>query len=522
MIRRNKKITLTGFDKLINRLALESISIPVNRIDIHLKKILMLVGKYADVDRCYIALFSNDRQDISVSHEWSRRGFTATVNTISADDIPRSWLKSRKNDLIIITDVAGIKYPDKSGPERIFSRNVKSVLLVPLISDTGIAGYTGFSSVKVITLFSEELKSVFRVSAELILNLLEKKKIHTQLEIAENIVSRSTGQLAFFDRNGLLQFCNMSFRKNFMTGLNKDTRPDFYTIFNHRISAGRERFIKSFSQALAGRDSQMEIWIWIKNRKNLNLFEIFLHTSKSEEGGISGVIFNANDITERVQLEAMILKVIYQERKKIGINLHDDLGHDLLAIDIRLKLLSDRLKTVSPDTSTELVEIETSVKDMMNDVRRLSHGLIPFKNQGLDLREMLDAATIMMYKYYGLQCSSSLAPEVSVTDESIIGELYNIINESVVNSVKHSGCDHIDISIYTENNLNIMTITDNGKGIPNTASKTAGAGMEIMRYRARSIGGLLEINSTPGQGTSVKVIFNPERVNLQKESQHER
>lgn len=501
--------SLEDFQRLLNRLSLESINIPVAGIDTHLKKLLRLIGKYSLVDRCFTVLFNTEGDRLVISHDWSRKGFHSTISSVRLEDVPQAWLNIKKNDLIFIPDIHKIKYSSFSGPEKVFSTTTKSALLIPLQSHDKKIGYLGFSSTGSMKSFPEEIKSILRVIGELIVSLYEKKTIHSQLELAERIVSKSTGQLAFFDNNGNLQFANESFRKNFTGAPKRGETPDFRSIFRKKVSAGNEKFFVSFSRAIEGNDSRMEVWI--KNRNNLALYEIDLYANRNDVGETTGVFFNSNDITERVQLEAMILKAIHQERRKIGINLHDDLGHDLLAIDIRLKLLSDRIKTISPETSVELVEIEKSVKDMMNDVRRLSHGLIPFKNQGLEIREMLDAAAITMYKYYGLQCRTYISPEVKIADESIIGELYNIITESVVNSVKHSGCSEINLRIYPEKNLYAMAITDNGKGIQDARSIETGAGIEIMKYRARSIGGLLEISSTPNKGTTVKVVFNPVR-----------
>lgn len=511
----NNEISLDDFQRLLNKLSLESINIPVAEIDTHLKKILRLLGRYAGVERCYIVLFNTEQDRLIISHEWSRKDFHPTINSVRLEDVPPDWLNVRKNELIIVPDVHRVKYNSFSGPEKIFSTGTKFALLIPLQSHEKKIGYLGFSSRRSIYSFHEDIKSIFRIIGELIVSLYEKKTIHSQLELAERIVSKSTGQLAFFDISGYLQFANESFQKNFTGALKGRQNPTFHNIFKNRVSAGNEKFFTGFNLALAGKDSRIEVWIKIKN--SLCLFEIFLHCYMNSDGSISGVFFNSNNITERVQLEAAILKATYRERKKIGINLHDDLGHDLLAIDIRLKLLSDRIKLISPETSVELAEIQNSVKDMMNDVRRLSHGLIPFKNQGLDIREMLDAANIMMYKYYSLHCETIISPEVDVVDESVIGELYNIIIESVVNSVKHSGCDTIRISIYPENNLYVMTIADNGKGIRDINKTRSGAGIEIMKYRARSIGGLLEISSSPDNGTTVKVTFNPKRLPFAKE-----
>jgi signal transduction histidine kinase len=117
---------------------------------------------------------------------------------------------------------------------------------------------------------------------------------------------------------------------------------------------------------------------------------------------------NSVDITERVQLETKILEVMHQERKRVGIALHDDLGHDLLAVAITSRLLSDKLKTISSELSEEAATIEQALWKCIGDVRDLSHGLIPFKNYGLEFREMLDAVALTISRKYNLNASLKL------------------------------------------------------------------------------------------------------------------
>ncbi|HPS58390.1 MAG TPA: histidine kinase [Spirochaetota bacterium] len=500
-----------GLERLLTTLALESINIPIHGIDDHLNKLLMHIGKYTKADHCYILTPSEDRSELIFSHSWCRRGYVPTLDSIRNSDISLYW-NIKKKEVIFVPDVFSLKYHPDSDIKARLNPRLRSAIVAPLILNDVLQGFLGCSLTSRMTFLPGELQSVLRISAELVANLYEKKRIYSQVFIAESIVAKSNNILAYFDGSGKIQYANTAFRENF-TGPDLYTSgTDFYSIFSNIADSSDSKLNKKFNAALSGKDSQIEVWI--KNRSNLSLYEISLHSNNSEYGNTPGVIFNGRDITDRVQLEAGILKAISQERKRIGILLHDDLGHDLLAADIRLKLLSDRIHDVAPETSEELVEIEKSVKYMMNDVRRLSHGLIPFKNQGLDLREMLDAASIMMSKYYGLQCSYTIHHDVNITSEAVISELFNIITESSVNAVKHSGCDSISIDLSPENNLYVMKITDNGQGIQEKKLRFPGAGLEIMRYRARSIGGLLEIKGSRNHGTTVKVSFNPERINL--------
>lgn len=506
-----KKQTSKGFERLLTRLALESINIPVEEIDGHLNKLLMLIGKYAKADHCYIQTLSDDRSELVFRHSWCRTGYVPTLYSIRAADVPLCW-NARRSKVIFVPDVFRLRFTPGSDLKERINPVLKSAFVAPLITNDALWGFLGCSLSRSIDTLPEELKSVVIIAAELVVNLYEKKRIYSQIEITESIVAKSNNRLAFFDRNGMILFSNSTFRESFTDGKMIDGSKDFNSIFGSIADSVDGKLNKRFNAALSGKESLIEIWI--KDRDNLNLYEISLDPNTDEDGSINGVIFRGRDITDRVQLEAGILKAISQERKRIGILLHDDLGHDLLAADIRLKLLSDRIRDVAPETAGELVEIEKSVKDMMNDVRRLSHGLIPFKNQGLDLREMFDAASIMMSKYYGLNYSYMIHPDVKITSETIINELFNIIIESSVNAVKHSGCDSITIDLSPEKNLYVIKITDNGKGIQETKLRFPGAGLEIMRYRARSIGGLLEIKGSRNRGTTVKVSFNPERINI--------
>ncbi len=500
-----------GLERLLATLALESINIPVKGIDEQLHKLLMLTGEYVKAEHCYIQVLTEERSELVYTHSWHSKGYLPTLKSIKAVEVPIQW-NAKKSEILFIPDIFKLKFNSVFDLKERINPALKSAVVAPLISDDVLWGFLGCSLSRRLTKLPDELRSVFTIAAELVVNLYEKRKIHSEVEIINSIVSRSGNSLAFFDINGKVQFSNSAFRERF-AACNPDTaRCDFYTIFSNIADSSDGKLIKRFNSALSGKDSQIEVWI--KNRENLNLYEISLHPNSAEEKNITGVIFSGRDITDRVQLEAGILKAIYEERKRIGILLHDDLGHDLLAADIRLKLLSDRIRNVSPEISGELVEIEKSVKDMMNDVRRLSHGLIPFKNQGLDLREMLDAASIMMSKYYGLQYSYTIHPDVNIESEAVISELFNIIIESSVNAVKHSGCDSITIDLSPEKKLYVMKITDNGQGIQETKIRFPGAGLEIMKYRARSIGGLLEIKGSRNRGTTVKVSFNPERINL--------
>ena len=501
--------SLLQFESILTRLALESINIPLKEIDPHIDKILKLITRFADVDRSYIALYNASGDTLAITHDWCSENFNASITSVRRELIPVSWKRKKKNEIIMIPDVKKVKYPKNSDPSKVFSRNVKSAMLTPLDFNNNRIGYLGLSSSSPFDEIPDVLKTLFKISAELIVNLYERKSVNSQLEIAGMIVAKSSGMLAYFDSDGCIKSASEAF-KNFHKIDNLSGKVNIINLFRKSIGAGTgaEKLLESINAALKGEEIQTEIWLRQDNR--VRLMELSLHPD-IDSSVIKGVVMNSVDITERVQLETKILEVMHQERKRVGIALHDDLGHDLLAVAIKSRLLSDKLKGVSPELSEEAGAIEKALRKCIGDVRDLSHGLIPFKNYGLEFREMLDAVALTISRNYKLECEFKIDPDLDITDESIIKELYYIIDEAVMNSLKHSGCSAINISMCSQKNMITLKIVDNGKGISHNNKTESGAGIEIMKYRARSIGGLLEIKDNPGGGTMIECIFSEKK-----------
>ncbi len=502
--------SMVEFENLLTKIALESGNIPTEEIDTQLKKILMLIGEFAEIDRCYLALITPPDNEIVVQYDWCSPGFTPTSGGVKMKHIPYSWSRKKRTEIIMLPDVRKIKYPSGSNHETVFSKGIISAMLVPLYLSDKLLGYLGFSSTKKIPTFPKDLSAAFRITAEMIIALFDRKTSISQIELNKKIVSKSSGMMAYTDHLGNLLISNEAFQKYHRGDLNSLKDPLLPQLYLDYISSGKENFSASFEKCKSGSEANTEIWI--KKNNNLRLFEVFFHPVISENKKVTGIIFNSNDITERVQLEARILEVIHTERKKIGITLHDDLGHDLLAVAIKSRLIYDQLKLISPELSEGVHEIETAIKSAIEEVRRLSRGLIPYKNSGLDFREMIDAIALTIERDYGLKCDFLIDKKIAIDDESIIKEIFYIIDEAVINSIKHSKCSRITISMYPENSMIILKISDNGKGIKGKTGKEPGVGLEIMKYRARALGGGLEIIDEPGSGTIVTCIFSPVKI----------
>jgi signal transduction histidine kinase len=92
-------------------------------------------------------------------------------------------------------------------------------------------------------------------------------------------------------------------------------------------------------------------------------------------------------------------------------------------------------------------------------------------------------------------------------DNTVATHLYRIAQEAVTNAVKHGGAKKIVICLAESKDKSILTITDDGLGLPEVYTKNQGTGMQIMRYRASAIGASFEVSSANERGICVSCSF---------------
>lgn len=80
--------------------------------------------------------------------------------------------------------------------------------------------------------------------------------------------------------------------------------------------------------------------------------------------------------------------------------------------------------------------------------------------------------------------------------------------------IKHAEASNAEVQIIEHNNNISITVEDNGIGFDTAAERTSGFGLENLRYRVNALGGELDIQSAKGQHTTVRIVFNVEKLKL--------
>lgn len=210
---------------------------------------------------------------------------------------------------------------------------------------------------------------------------------------------------------------------------------------------------------------------------------------------------------ERLALSQRLMNAHEVERKKIALDIHDELGQKLAALKIEALL---EQKKLFPNDNTFLKDFLDILDNTINTVRELSNELRPPLLDNFGLKDAMEyhlenfeKTSNIAYQFTCKETVSKLLPQ----DISLA--LFRILQESLTNVLKHSRALSIKVDLHSTSENYVLQVEDNGIGIPDFSNKRlTSLGIIGMRERAASFGGRIEF-STPvsSSGTSLKAII---------------
>ena len=214
---------------------------------------------------------------------------------------------------------------------------------------------------------------------------------------------------------------------------------------------------------------------------------------------------------EKARLEGEARRLaIMDERNIIGNELHDSLAQSLIGMRLQLKILSESLERTDYGAARyEANALRRAMIQANADLRSL------LANYRLKIDEAGFAQTVAslierfrretgISVFFQNECRSfALTPAQEI-------QVYYIIQEALTNIRKHSGARNVRILLNNEDDLYTVLIEDDGAGMTGVADSLPGehAGLAIMRERTQRLPGQIVIESEPGEGTRIVLIFN--------------
>jgi len=215
----------------------------------------------------------------------------------------------------------------------------------------------------------------------------------------------------------------------------------------------------------------------------------------------------AREHVRREEFSRQLITSQEAERRRIARELHDGMGQDLLLIKNAAMLT---LRKFSPDPAVQerLEEVSQLASHALGDVRAITNDLRPPELDRLGLTAALEAMAEKLANNSGVTLDWRIDDLHGLWSADQEINVYRIVQESVNNAFKHAapGCVRLEVK-KGPGDVEIL-VEDDGIGFdprqPTTPDRQQGIGLAGLRERVRILGGIMELKSTPGAGTSLR------------------
>lgn len=207
-------------------------------------------------------------------------------------------------------------------------------------------------------------------------------------------------------------------------------------------------------------------------------------------------------------LSSQLLRAQEKERRRISLELHDELGQSLSLLKVQLSAVKRKLLPDQTELSGALQQIREQMDGVIENVRRLSRDLSPSILEDLGLTAAINWLISDFAKHFRIaaECEVADIDDFFSAEHQII--IYRIFQEILTNIHKHARADRISVDIEQSNVAVSFRVQDNGDGFDfNTVSRQdptqKGMGLTAMYERALIVGAPLDITSRKGGGTRI-------------------
>jgi PAS domain S-box-containing protein len=256
-------------------------------------------------------------------------------------------------------------------------------------------------------------------------------------------------------------------------------------------------------EALQFEDYFKELNRWYRNKiypsqKGISIFIRDVTDEKNAQEELIRMNYRLRNLSAQIQNSRE------EERKNIAREIHDELGQTVTALKLDMSWLKRKISNENMDAQNRVAEMIEMLDLVMKTIRKIAQELRPSVLDDLGLGAAIEWQLKEFEKRTNINCVLNDELQEAGLNNAVKTTLFRICQESLTNIMRHSAATAVNCTLYRKANVATMIITDNGKGF-DTNAKTKSFGLLGMRERALMVNGEINIESSPGKGTVVKV-----------------
>lgn len=260
-------------------------------------------------------------------------------------------------------------------------------------------------------------------------------------------------------------------------------------------------------------------------------FEISIIPVYTDQGDIGELVMMGSDITVRKEAErnmnqknraeiekkinqqkfrsVLILEGQEEERKRIAMDIHDGIGQMLTS----LKYQIESIELDGDEKARQKIgEIDQLIKELIREVRKVTFNLKPTVLGDYGLQAGLNVFIQEIGKLTQIRLTYATKGEIDRLPQKIENNIFRIIQEAINNAIKYSGAETIAVELEQVAREIVIRVKDDGKGFDTKLAEArsmnieSGRGFFNMYERTAYINGVLDVQSSPGKGTTVTLM----------------
>jgi signal transduction histidine kinase len=215
------------------------------------------------------------------------------------------------------------------------------------------------------------------------------------------------------------------------------------------------------------------------------------------------------ELSERVRrASARVAQLNESYLKRIGSELHDGPAQDLGLSILKLDALAGRLEkdNAQNEVASQLNEIGISLQNALKEIRGIAAGLSLPQLVNLNLSETVERVVRAHERRTATHVELDIQPLPERVPLPLQITIYRVIQEALNNAFRHAGGIGQRVRVDNQSGQILLIISDDGPGFDERLSTASGRlGLNGMRERVESLGGLFKIDSQSGRGTTILV-----------------
>jgi len=227
--------------------------------------------------------------------------------------------------------------------------------------------------------------------------------------------------------------------------------------------------------------------------------------SNEDVGLVQTFAAQASVALEQARIQGELKRfALVEDRERIAKELHDDVIQSLFAEGMALQ--SSLAVVGNPEAmETRITQAVEHIDRVIRDLRNYIFALTP----GAAADHALERSLKDVAREFAAASNTDIEvvadPTAAARLSAKTADVLQAAREAISNAVRHSGGDTVRVSLACTTDTAVLEVADNGKGFSPSEAAGKGNGLKNLRSRAESMGGELDIESEPGQGTWVRV-----------------